>query len=114
MAKLDPHNFLLGVIRRAAKRLGTGAEARRRNKIKRNCYICAMCKGQFKKRQTQEDHIIPCQPVWMNKRNWDWNIFIQNAYFVSVEGIQILCKRCHYKKSALENKERRKNKCPSS
>lgn len=68
-------------------------------------YFCADCEAMFPKHMCQADHIEPVVPVtgWVS---WDDTV---GRLFIPVEGYQILCKECHYKKSSSENKLRPKN-----
>lgn len=53
----------------------------------------------------QVDHIIPVVPigaVW--NRSWD---AYKIGLFVPAEGLQVLCKKCHAKKTGGENQRRR-------
>lgn len=55
----------------------------------------------------QVDHIVPVVPVgsvW--NRSWD---DYKKGLFVSAEGLQVLCKSCHKKKTGSENTIRRKS-----
>lgn len=67
---------------------------------------CAVCGGQFKKTETQVDHIEPTVPT---KEVSDWNMFFERLE-VSDDKLQVLCKPCHQEKTLAENAERRKQK----
>lgn len=69
-------------------------------------YLCSECEEVFPKHMVQADHVDPVVPVtgWVS---WDDTI---KRLFCPTEGYQILCKECHYKKSALENKQRPRRK----
>lgn len=68
-------------------------------------YKCAKCEKAFDRQAVQVDHISPVVPV-TGFDTWDGYI---SRLFCPSEGLQILCKPCHKKKSAIENKERRLN-----
>jgi len=56
------------------------------------------------------DHKIPTIPIEGFKNvEWDWNEYIENM-FCGEEGLQLLCKECHDKKTKKENELRRKHK----
>jgi 5-methylcytosine-specific restriction endonuclease McrA len=66
-------------------------------------YLCATCQQLFGPKEVKRDHIDPVEPVDTGHRNW--NDHMDRLFFGS---IQILCKNCHDKKSALENSHRPK------
>jgi 5-methylcytosine-specific restriction endonuclease McrA len=70
-------------------------------------FRCEACNKQPLPRKGVEiDHI---QPV-VNPAGWDgWDNLIKRK-FVSAEGLQVLCRDCHTKKSTVENAERRRRK----
>lgn len=67
-------------------------------------YKCAKCKKIFPTSEVQVDHIYP---VVSTKEGFiDWNHYIDNL-FCSSGNLQVLCLKCHKKKTEQENKERR-------
>lgn len=77
-------------------------KAKRKNKmVGFALYICDGCQKGSKK--VSVDHILPVVPVY----GWDdWDGFITRL-FCGTEGLQILCKGCHKKKTDKENEQRR-------
>jgi hypothetical protein len=80
-------------------------------KIRRVHYICAICDGRFEdrvgNREVQIDHL---EPVINPETGFvDFNTYIDRL-FCPTEGLQLLCKSCHSKKSKEENKLRKKKK----
>ena len=67
-------------------------------------YKCAKCKKLYTSTNVQVDHIIP---VVGPEGFTTWDAFIARL-FCSVENLQVLCKKCHLKKSAQERKGRKK------
>lgn len=82
----------------------------------RNKYKCAQCKRMYKRRTVQVDHTVPIlDPETgfpkLSDGSDDWSTYIKRM-FCSVDNLQILCKRCHSKKTKAENAiraESRKN-----
>lgn len=72
-------------------------------------YECAICREQFPAKEVQVDHVHPIVPT---EGTVDWNIVIENV-LCEIEGLQVLCKECHSKKSKEENAERRANRANS-
>ena len=86
----------------------------------RNKFKCACCKRLYRQKSVQVDHIIPviC-PEFGFPKDVDhkgdvvdqWTTYI-NRLFCDASNLQVLCKRCHKKKTTAENlirKESRKN-----
>lgn len=67
---------------------------------------CACCGGEFPAKEVQVDHIDPIVPI-TGMDSWD-NIIARAL--VEVEGMQVLCKPCHLKKTKEENDRRREYK----
>lgn len=77
-----------------------------------NFYKCAQCEREgnltlYKQTETQADHILSV--IDEDTGFQDWNEFIDRL-FCDASGYQILCKKCHQKKSSKENKVRKKRK----
>jgi 5-methylcytosine-specific restriction endonuclease McrA len=69
-------------------------------------YQCALCKGIFGPKDVQRDHI---EPVVDPATGFvDWNTWFARLD-APIEGWQVICKPCHYKKSAEENSKRKKS-----
>lgn len=71
--------------------------------VKKNRWRCAGCKKTTNKPKV--DHILPVIDTKMGWQGWD--VFITRL-FCAVENLQVLCERCHNKKTKLETKERKK------
>ena len=99
--------WLIAQLRRVSRRWFPKEDARRKAKVKRGIYKCAICEQLYRRKDTDLDHINPVvDPV---KGFVDWNTFIERL-FCDVDGYQVLCKNCHKKKSNEENAVRRKHK----
>jgi len=66
-------------------------------------YRCANCRDVFAGKDVQIDHIEPVVDKIVGFKNWD--VYIDRM-FCDVEGLQVLCKKCHLKKTSDERKER--------
>lgn len=73
-------------------------------------YRCELCGDQpLTRSQIEIDHIICREGLQGWQEDGEWNGLISRT-FCPAEGLQVICKPCHHKKSAIENAERRKNK----
>jgi 5-methylcytosine-specific restriction endonuclease McrA len=72
------------------------------DKRRKFVYICNECGGEFKNTQVQVDHITPAGSLKAFK---DLPGFCERL-FCGVDGLQLLCKSCHTKKT---KEERRKS-----
>lgn len=70
-------------------------------------FECACCSEHFPAKFVAVDHIHPIVPIDMSVL--DWNVVINNL-FCEADGLQVLCKSCHDKKTKEENAERRELK----
>ena len=68
-------------------------------------YSCAICHNHFTSQEVQVDHIVPV--VCTKKGFHTWDTYIERL-FCTADNLQVVCIPCHKKKSALENKERKK------
>lgn len=82
----------------AAKRVYKGD-----NKRQKFEYQCKKCKKWHLQKDVSVDHIIP---VGTLRSYDDLPEFCMNL-FCGMDGLQVLCKACHSKKTALENKARK-------
>jgi hypothetical protein len=74
-------------------------------------YRCEECNNQpLTRNQVEFDHTDPCEHVEGFDVGGKWNGLIARTLDVTADGIKVLCKQCHYKKSASENALRRKHK----
>jgi|TARA_R110002153_G_scaffold87801_4_gene216767 ribosomal protein L44E len=70
-------------------------------------YKCAKCKKDYPAKSVNVDHI---KPVVCPKEGFkDWDTFVKRLY-CSKENLQVLCSKCHDKKTATERKARDKKK----
>lgn len=105
------HEFLVGRLRLASNVIrkyhltSTYDDVLDRARATYGKYKCNNCEKVFDRPSIQIDHIHPIVPT----TGWDsWDGYISRL-FCEEEGLQILCKPCHKKKSVAENKERRDN-----
>lgn len=66
-------------------------------------YECVMCAGHFPQKDVQVNHKLPVVPT-SGFTSWDEVI---SRLFCEKEGLEVLCKPCHKKVTADENKERK-------
>ena len=69
-------------------------------------YQCAECKKWFPQKQVQVDHIVPAGSL----RDWDDLVEFTQKLLCGKDGLQVLCKECHAKKTALERKQKKEGK----
>jgi 5-methylcytosine-specific restriction endonuclease McrA len=70
------------------------------NKRQKFAYECGPCKGLFKAKDVQVDHIQPAGSLLSRQ---DLPQFVERLY-CGEDGLQVLCKQCHQIKT---NKERK-------
>lgn len=92
------------VIVAATVYLEDGTEAQKCIKCNTICSVVKI--GKRRKRGVQVDHIDPVISVEHGFQGWD--IYITRK-FVPKEKLQVLCLKCHRKKSNAENQRRRDN-----
>lgn len=80
----------------AASRPYKGTDKRRKKE-----YQCSECKKWFKQKEVQVDHINPAGTFTELD---DLPQFCANL-FCGLDNLQVLCKDCHLKKTALERKD---------
>lgn len=64
-------------------------------------YKCKQCEGEFPAKDVAVDHIEPVVPL-TGFVSWDDVI---NRMFVEKDKLQVLCKKCHDKKTAEEKQQ---------
>ena len=117
------NSFITSALRSAHSRWGPKSTAKKRAWIKRGVYLCALCgeegpatlpplKGKKRRRNNAAvDHIEPVVNPAIGKTTWDEYI---DRMFVEEEGYQVLCHKCHTKKTQEErtiaNDRRKKEK----
>jgi 5-methylcytosine-specific restriction endonuclease McrA len=110
MAKFYPLAYAKGVLRRACKKCPPHYEAvnkakkyySKKNKDGSVCkrkfvkFKCAMCKASFPQKEIEVDHITP---IGLNFESFeDWTVAL------IMGDRQILCKKCHKKKTKKDKK----------
>lgn len=112
----DPFYTILSSIKRVFSRSPTHREALNNAKCPRKRgprggarYRCECCRVDFGVTGVQVDHIDPVIPVDRRARDMSWDEIISRI-FCAIENLQVACRSCHKKKTAIENKERRKHK----
>lgn len=98
-------------LRRDIRRIFQWSPEKKKSKARAyydGSYHCELCgAASLERDDVQCDHIIPC----VNVEGFDgWSAEIERTLDVKAEGLQWICKPCHYKKSKAENAERRRNK----
>lgn len=81
-----------------------GKRLNKKSKRQSNFYKCASCKKEFPTKEVEVDHIKPIIPI---EGFTSWDITIDNLY-CDKTNLQVLCLKCHEKKTKIENEERRK------
>lgn len=73
--------------------------------VPEDLFECEECgRYPFTRKEVEIDHIIPVESL----DGWDgWDEFVKRAIGVPSEGLQVVCKDCHSRKSAAENRKRR-------
>lgn len=74
-------------VKKAARKAYEG-----KNKRQKYEYQCAKCKEWFPDKQVEVDHIVPAGSL---KSSDDLKGFVERL-FCEAEGLQVLCKDCHY------------------
>lgn len=72
-------------------------------------YRCAKCKKDFGIRDVQVDHIDPVVPIGTLSKDMSWDEIVSRI-FCEEDNLQVLCTRCHEKKSKAENNLRKEAK----
>lgn len=104
MPNIDVVRYAVSVLNRWGwTRFPSKQEALVIARVARGKYVCAHCEETFGPRQIEVDHKAPrIDP----KRGFVSIDEYVKRTFVPSSKLQVLCKPCHYKKSAEENKER--------
>lgn len=96
-------NFVMQTLRRGTYRWPFGHMAGKRAESgERGFKICESCKGTFRSKDVEKDHVEPVIPV-TGFKSWDETIA---RMFVKSTGYQILCIQCHDNKTKIENQMR--------
>lgn len=108
---LDPK--IIAALRRVWRYHPIKAEVYKRNLVKKglvksnNIYKCELCIFKGLANFFNVDHVEPATELGGRK---DWNSFIYRLLekpLIDPDSCQLLCKPCHYKKTANENKIRK-------
>jgi len=93
-------SWLRTKLRRISIQWPAKNEALKRARAERGKYQCAECNKLFPHKKVHVDHL---KSVINIKTGFtDWNEFISRL-FVDIDGLQILCLRCHDNKTFLED-----------
>ena len=79
-----------------------GSKINKKSGRKAKHYKCNICKKEFVALGVQVDHKIPIG------RCETWDEFIMKL-FCETDNLQCLCKKCHSKKTKIENKNKKDN-----
>lgn len=106
MKEVNLKTWLIPKLRRLSYMWPARNEAKRLARVERGKYKCNKCKGIFGPKEVVMDHINPVVPLtgFENLGN-----FVESL-FCKVEGFQVLCEKCHDKKTEKEDKLREKLK----
>lgn len=105
-------NWAKSVLRRASVKWWGAGQALKdafvRKEGRKYVYQCAHCLGEFYRTEINRDHIEPVVPVDKSKDELTMDEYCATL-LPGPLGYQILCIKCHDKKSEKENALRRKN-----
>jgi len=97
------YNFVMQSLRRATYRWPYGHIALSRASAgERGFKICESCKGTFRTKDIEKDHINPVIPV-TGFKSWDETIA---RMFVKSDEYSAICLQCHENKTKIENQMR--------
>ena len=100
-------SFIKSALRGASNRWKPKYDAKKRARVGRNQYVCALCQRVAGNKDTHMDHVAPVvDPV---RGFVDWNQFIDRL-FVEVDGYRCLCSDCHAGVTAQQRAIRKANK----
>lgn len=68
-------------------------------------YKCSMCKGEFKQKDVQVDHVVPVVPPDKTIQDMSYDEIVDRI-FCDLNNLQVLCKSCH----DIKTKEEKKSK----
>jgi hypothetical protein len=101
------HSFIKGGLRKLSQRWPPKHEVMKKARIERGVYKCVGYKKRWHKVRHKDgvfvDHIIPVIDPKKGFVSWDDTI---ERLFCEEEGLQVLCKECHDRKTADERKKR--------
>ena len=110
--------FIKGQLRSATRKWGPIQEVKKNARVGRGLYLCNGCKnhvpvtlppltGSKRIPNVFVDHILPVIDPSTGFTDWDSVI---ERMFVEQDGLQILCKDCHDKKTSREREASNRNK----
>lgn len=67
-------------------------EARRRARLSKGLYVCALCQNTFTSKEIEVDHKKPCGSLRCYD---DLPRFIERLFAEDVDSYRVLCKPCH-------------------
>lgn len=92
---------LVAALRRVWMYCGVRTQALGRARTGPGRYVCALCRSVQPPGNVQVDHKEGLAGL-------DWNGYIE-ALFCAAEGLQVLCRPCHSKKTAAQRAARKKS-----
>lgn len=105
--KFPLNAYIFGALRKIYRWHPERKKALEQRKLFNGNYNCDECGGRFVRKGVHVDHIDPVVDPKTGFVSWDEYI---KRLFVTADKLQILCKKCHKKKTQKENKQRRKKK----
>ncbi len=90
--------FIRSALRKAFAKYPPRYQTVAASKGGRNQYVCASCGQVYGKKDVAVDHITPCGTL---RKYSDLPSFVERL-FCGREGLQVLCKSCHYTKTMYE------------
>ena len=96
--------FIFAGLRKLSRFYPLKNEALKKARVAPATFQCAACKKEFDRSSVNVDHIDPVIDPKTGFRCWCEYI---SRLFCGVEGLQVLCKECHDKKTFAEAKIRR-------
>lgn len=105
--KWNTKSRIIAAIRQISRWYPAKKEALSAAKCIGGGYMCASCRRPFPPKDVQVDHIIPAICPEMGWQGYD--AFVARL-FCDPKLLQVLCRKCHQKKSLEENARRREVK----
>lgn len=105
--------MILGGLRTAFSRsrwatsIRAAAVAEQRGPRGGKLYVCASCGNVCNSNNTNVDHIVPVVPIGKTYNDFTWDQLAARLW-CDKSNLQVLCKKCHKKKSKEEASARRK------
>lgn len=96
--------YVIAALRKASLWWPERTKAKGLARVDRGLYRCAICMELFGPKEIQLDHIAPIVP----ETGWDGFGNYIRRLFCAAEELQVLCRRCHGKKTKSEKSSRAK------